>query len=118
MTMRRPAGPEAARSIISSSAALLLKCAGYLEDRDHAARDDARHRDTYFAVDADVITLYLEPDRMVRYADVFGRAADATREHSAGVSAGRFLFTSKEPLVANQRQACWFLLVRRTTRNC
>ena len=109
--MSEQADFRTAHSVIAKAAGLFLKCAGFLDDRDEAVRMDVRHCDTYYAVDADVINLYLQPDRNVSYSDVFGRSTSASTIKPLTFLLGDFLFKSGTRLVPNHRQECRFLLV-------
>lgn len=102
---------NAAYSVIAEAAELLLRCAGFLDDHDEGSRKDERHWDIYYAVDADVFPLYLEPDRSVSYADVFGGNTSESTKINLTLLLGDFLFKSAIPLVPNLSQKCRFLLI-------
>lgn len=85
-------------SVTASAASLLLKCAGVLEDRNAAVRKDIHHSATYYAIDPDVITLYLRPDSSFQYMDVFGDGPRSNIVQSLAFLMGDFLFTSNEQL--------------------
>jgi hypothetical protein len=109
--MREQADFKAPYSVLAKAAELLLKCAGFLDDRDEAIRTDSRHCDTYYAIDTDVITLYLEPALRFTYLDVFGKSTSPSTIRPLTFLLGDFLFTSGKPLVPNHKQQCRFLLV-------
>ena len=48
--------------IAVQAADLLLKCAGYIDDRNDASNIGENHFDIYYAIDPDIICLYLEPE--------------------------------------------------------
>ena len=98
--------------IIKNAADLLLKCAGYLDDLNAAKRDDDHHCDTYYAIDADVIILYLQPELNAEYLDIFGEGKTSTPVISLTLMLGDFLVASGETLIPGcEKQKSRFLLV-------
>ena len=74
--------------MISDAAELMLRCAGYLADR----QAEKKGWKVFYAVDVDVVKLYLSPVDRTDYATVFGQAEDAgTRELLARL-VGEFIF--------------------------
>lgn len=99
------------QSIIKNAADLLLKCAGYLDDLD-AAQRDVNQYETYYAIDTDVITLYLEPKSKARYLDVFKEGGSSVNAISLALMLGEFLVASDEPLVpGHEKREYRFLLI-------
>ena len=99
------------RSIIEDAADLLLKCAGYLDDLD-AANNNANRCETYYAIDADVVSLYLQPKRSEHYAQIFRAAKEPVNVTSLALMLGEFLVASDEPLIPGQeRQKYRFLII-------
>jgi|SRR5665213_899102 len=83
--------PDGSYGAIRDAASLMLKCAGYMADRD----DEANSWTIFYAVDVDVIKLFLSPRKRTEYASVFGNAQDLdTRILLAGLLSD-YLFTSK-----------------------
>ena len=101
-----------ATSMIKNAAALLLKCAGFLDDLAAASRrDDSSYR-TYYAVDVDTILLYLRPDLKSDYMDVFGEGADADTALALTFLLGGFLFKGTAPLSpGHEKQRNRFLII-------
>jgi hypothetical protein len=73
--------------IIASAAELLLRCAGYRDDK----QAETQNWTVFYAVDVDVITLYLAPANRTEYASVFDDEEKATRELLARL-VGNFIF--------------------------
>ena len=98
--------------IILKTAELLSKCANYLNDLDIAKRNDNNHCYTYYAVDTDVLMLYLDPEKNVNYLDVFGEGPSSKTTKSLAFLLGDFLFKSTEPLITgHENKKCRFLLI-------
>jgi hypothetical protein len=96
--------------LIRGAAQLLLKCAGYLDDIDAAQRDNATRVETYYAIDNDTITGYLQPERMYKYLDVFGEGETSSTVISLTFMLGEFLFTSKDPIIPGHGRNYRFIL--------
>lgn len=110
--MRKQSSHSSVRPIVSDAADLLLKCAGYLDDLYAAQRKDEQHSDTYYAVDNDVVSLYLEPESMAHYLEIFGEGIDSITTKSLAFLLGDFLFQSPEPLIpGHKKQKCRFLII-------
>ncbi len=98
-------------SIIKNAAELLLKCAGYLDDVDAAQRGVNRY-ETYYAIDTDIVTLYLEPKLKAQYMDIFGEEKTSVNVISLALMLGEFLVASDEPLIPGQENRKYrFLLI-------
>ena len=108
----KPAATTSYR-LIARAAELLLKCAGYLDDSNAAISGDDEHRlDTFYAIDTDVIALYLEPESMVGYSDVFGEEANSSTRKYLAFLLGDFLITASQSLLPGRdKQHCRFLLI-------
>lgn len=110
--MRKQSSHSSVRPIVSDAADLLLKCAGYQDDQNAAKREDDHHVDTYYAVDNDVVCLYLEPESNADYLEVFGEGSDSITTKSLAFLLGDFLFQSPEPLIPGHgKQKCRFLII-------
>lgn len=97
---------------IKKAAELYLKCAGFLNDQDDAMRNDHRYRYTYYAIDTDVITLYIEPLKKTGYLDIFIEDQNSPTSKSLAFLLGDFLIASSEPLVEGHgKQSCRFLVI-------
>lgn len=95
-----------------SAASLLLKCAGFLDDRNAAARNDIHHCITYYAVDPDVVSLYLDPGSSFSFLDVFGEGARSNTVQSLAFLMGDFLFASNARLIQEyDKHESRFLLI-------
>lgn len=98
--------------MVSQAADLLLKCAGYLDDRDSASQKGNLHYDTYYAIDTDVISLYLQPSSNSDYLDVFEEGPNSPTAKSLAFLLGDFLLASSEPLIPDfTKQKCRFLII-------
>ncbi|MGO9531723.1 MAG: hypothetical protein ACLP3B_11160 [Syntrophobacteraceae bacterium] len=97
-------------AIVKCAADLLLKCAGYLADRNAALREDHCHTDTYYAIDTDVILLYLEPEVNVSYLDIFSEGESSSTSKSLAFLMGDFLFSSRS-LLPGKKQNFRFLVI-------
>lgn len=109
--MRNQPEVSVSYQLIAQAAELLLKCADYLDDSDAALKKGMDHVKTYYAIDTDVIVLYLEPELMANYLDVFGEGRDSTTTRSLAFLLGEFLIESAEPLIPGQQQQCRFLII-------
>src|SRR5260370_5573082 len=74
--------------MISDAAKLMLRCAGYLSDRE-AENNGWR---VFYAVDTDVISFYLAPNTNTEYATVFGQAEDADTRDLLSRLVSEFIF--------------------------
>src|SRR5450759_441089 len=111
--MREDPGSTDARDLVARAAGLLLRCSGFLDASDLASASDDRRCDTYYAVDADVVTMYLRPDDNVRYGTVLGEAQDSLTTRILTFLLGDFLFKSQETLLPGyENRSCRFLLLR------
>lgn len=98
--------------IIVDAADLLLKCSGYLHDRYAAEREDEHYIETYYAIDNDIIKLYLEPESKTQYLSLFGEDANSDTTKSLTFLLGDFLFRSSVPLVrGHEKQKSRFLII-------
>ena len=98
--------------VVVWAAELLLKCAGYIDDLEAASREDKEHRDIYYAIDADIISLYLQPIQRSDYLVLFGQGPTSSTAKSLAFLLGDFLFKSRVPLVpGHDRQGCRYLLI-------
>lgn len=103
---------KSAYPIIEKAAILLLKCAGFMDDQNSAVRTDDQHSETYYAIDNDVIHLYIEPASNVDYLDVFGEGSNSSTAKSLAFLVADFLVKSSEPLVpGHEKQKCRFLII-------
>lgn len=111
--MRKRSRYNSVRPIIAEASDLLLKCAGYLDDRYASETEDEYHFDTYYAIDNDVIALYLAPDELnTDYLAVFGEGPDSITTRLLAFLLGDFLFQSTEPLLhGHEKQKCRFLII-------
>jgi len=101
-----------AYNLIEKVAILLSKCAGFMDDQNSAARLNDQHCDTYYAIDVDVIDLYLQPDSNAsRYADVLEEGPDSFTSKMLAFLLGDFLIKSSVPLLpGHERLKCRFLI--------
>lgn len=98
--------------IISAAVDLLLNCSGYMHDMYSAEGDNENHIETYYAIDNDVIALYLEPESRSYYLSLFGEKANSLTTKLLAFLIGDFLFQSKEPLIQGHgEQKCRFLII-------
>lgn len=109
--MNSPAHKQARYPLIAQAAGLLLKCAGYLDDHDAASCSDDTHVETFYAIDTDVIKLYLDPENNKKYADVFGEGDEAETALSLAFLLGDFLLQSEDALLPGKPKSCRFLLI-------
>ena len=97
---------------IKNAAELFLKCAGFLNDRDAAVRNDDRQLYTYYALDTDVVTLYIAPIEKADYLNIFTEDKGSLTSKSLAFLLGDFLIASSEPLIqGHERQPCRFLII-------
>lgn len=109
--MKSPERNKARYPLIAQAAGLLLKCAGYLDDYDAASCSGDDHVETFYAIDTDVITLYLDPENVSRYADVFGEGGESETARSLAFLLGDFLLQSEDPLLPGKPKSCRFFLI-------
>jgi hypothetical protein len=83
--------------MISDVAKLMLRCAGYLSDR----QAETNGWKVFYAVDADVIKLYLAPTEKSEYATVFGEAEHADTRNLLARMMGDFIFRDFRSAGAN-----------------
>jgi hypothetical protein len=79
---------ERGLKMIADAAQLMLRCAGYFGDR----QDEANGWKVFYAVDVDVITLYLAPANKSEYARVFMPEEDAGTRNVLARLIGNFIF--------------------------
>ena len=88
-------------SITKHAANLLWKCAGYLDDYHSANRKDLHQHEIYYAIDPDVITLFMQPNYHYDYLDVFPGLSDKKTTRYLSFLMGDFLFDSSTTLLPN-----------------
>jgi hypothetical protein len=92
--------PSKSLEVYARAVRLLSKCASWV--RDATLSDDEKPWSIYYAVDTDVVTMYLLPDEMLSYGDVFGGEAQTAALLSRLL--GEFLFRA-EPAPTFNRQS-------------
>ena len=98
--------------IISQAADLLLKCAGFLDDTNTANANSDNYCRTYYAIDVDVIILYLQPYMHSSYLDIFGEGEKSDTALALTFLLGNFLFKKPVSLIqGHKEQKCRFLIV-------
>ncbi|MGD1046994.1 MAG: hypothetical protein ABR936_16955 [Bacteroidota bacterium] len=103
---------DIAFSTIEKAADLLLKCSGYLDDIEASKRDADNEIEIYYAIDTDVITLYLEPEKNAEYTDVFGEGSASKSVKALTFLLADFLVASTEPLLPlKNNHKCRFLII-------
>ena len=89
-------------NVVEKAATLLFRCLGYLEDIEANERNGDNRIDTYYAIDTDVVTLYLEPEKKVEYVDVFGEGSGSETSKNLSFLLSEFLVASRFSLISNQ----------------
>lgn len=103
---------EEAFFIIQETAELLLKCSSYLEDSSAALRDDDDYCETYYALDTDILKLYMDPLIKADYLEIFTDKKKRETARSLAFLMGDFLVAGSEPLIkGHEKQNCRFLLI-------
>lgn len=99
-----------AATFVAEAARLLTRCVGFVADTRATTMDD-KYQQTHYAVDADVVRMYLEPDDELhrRYAEVLG-LGDRQLIRDLSLLLSDFLFKWNEPLLPGT-SGCRFLLV-------
>ena len=102
-----------AYEVVECAAELLLECAGFVDDVASARAVARPSVETVYAVDADVVTMYLEPDKTLHYGNVLGEGVSSPTTKNLTLLLGDFLFKRTEQLVPGQQeQQGRFLLLR------
>jgi hypothetical protein len=95
-------------ALISAAAKLMLRCAGFIADR-QAETDGWK---LFYAVDVDVVKLYLAPADNSGYATVFGEAESADTRDLLARLMGDFLFREfRTAKSATGTQSCQLFIV-------
>jgi hypothetical protein len=97
--------------IIAKAADLLLKCSAFIEDQNAALKPktDDYYCETYYAIDNDIIALYLQPDKNTDYMDVFKSGYSS---ELLSFLLGDFLFVSAQPLIeGHDKKKYRFLII-------
>lgn len=97
--------------IIAKAADLLLKCSSYIEDQNAVERSktDDSYCETYYAIDNDIIALYLAPAEKANYLDVF---KSGHTSELLSFLLGDFLFVSTKALIkGHDKKKCRFLII-------
>jgi hypothetical protein len=97
--------------IITEAAELLLKSADYLDDINSSLMKNENHIDVYYAIDADILSLYMEPNIGKNYLDIFTNQEKKITSIYLGMLLGDFLFVEKYKLLPNQEHNIRFLII-------
>lgn len=85
---RHDSNTESGYRLISNAARLMRYCAGYIADR---KAQQNRWR-LYYAVDVDIVKLFMAPDQMTAYANIFDEHDDADTRELLARLLGDFIF--------------------------